>query len=463
MPRCRQLSEKRFLHLGTADNALALRRQQMVDTNGAGEGKEAVGPAATPGAAPPAKGDEAAGSARAGAIDLPQMPAWTTPVFISGIIVGLILVATGVCLEWLALVPSRVATLIVCCGLGIVLGAFGSAAVLRYQGLVIAGVATIAIALFLLLAQNMDNHLKISLTNVPEGMQATLFIDHEIPGARSFRNQYDFYILEQEVDAETVKLDLSGGATEILFDCIPVKLVRPYLGSGKSVQWHLSKDQSEIRVADTRVPLGCEPEDSGFAMSDALRPLALVGEAVAQVPQQSIETFLLDLGNDDPSLRRTARTGLAAWGMVAVRPLMDLWAADPTDYRNALGASVALAEFLRDSKDQRKAVSELLTEQDLALLVDAIGNEDRTLRIYAGEFLYDLGDPRVVTPILERFPSASDDGQFNSLFVLTNVVPDLSPEERQALATRLREITSPIALGPKAQEQLTGLLAALAG
>ena len=108
---------------------------------------------------------------------------------------------------------------------------------------------------------------------------------------------------------------------------------------------------------------------------------------------------------------------LASIGQPAFRPMMDYWAAHPASYQVRLGVSVALTEYLRDHKRDRKAVSAELGERDLLALAVAAGEDDRTLRVYASEFLYDLGDPRIVPIAAKLFDQASEDGRYNLVVV----------------------------------------------
>ncbi len=112
---------------------------------------------------------------------------------------------------------------------------------------------------------------------------------------------------------------------------------------------------------------------------------------------QSIPRLLSNLESDNVAARRDARTELAAIGLPAVRPMMQYWMAKPNIYRIRLGVSVALTDFMRKNKNQRKRISGELGDRDIVLLMQAAADNDRTLRIYASEFLYDLGDPRTAT------------------------------------------------------------------
>ena len=96
--------------------------------------------------------------------------------------------------------------------------------------------------------------------------------------------------------------------------------------------------------------------------------------------------------------------------------LREQLAADPNLYRRKLGVSVALVEMLRRDKSLGAQIK--LTNDDINLLLDFAGSDDRTLRIYAGEFLFDFGNPDVTRLALPRAATATnDDARFNWVFV----------------------------------------------
>ena len=65
----------------------------------------------------------------------------------SALTVGTVLSAGGLlCLNY-GSISSTVSLLVLCSGLGIIFGAFGSTATIRYKGVVVAGVAAVAIVL----------------------------------------------------------------------------------------------------------------------------------------------------------------------------------------------------------------------------------------------------------------------------------------------------------------------------
>ena len=62
------------------------------------------------------------------------------------------------------------------------------------------------------------------------------------------------------------------------------------------------------------------------------------------------------------------------------------------------------------------------------------------LSIYASEFLYDLGDPRIIPICLEQFSSASANGRYNLLLVIKGAVPFVPEEQRTKVIKDVTEL-----------------------
>jgi HEAT repeat protein len=116
-----------------------------------------------------------------------------------------------------------------------------------------------------------------------------------------------------------------------------------------------------------------------------------------------IESLISSLQSNDSSLRRSARTRLAEIGHAAFKPMMEAFREPGPTYRTRLGVLVALNEMLPEDFGRKISVSECVRTkvkpEDIQAIVDAIGVEDRTMRQYATDFLYDLNDPRAVLPL----------------------------------------------------------------
>jgi hypothetical protein len=397
----------------------------------------------------------------------PQQPRWSEPIFRAGLVVGSGLFLVGVACQTLNLIAPTVSILIICSGLGIIFGAFGSTAVINYKGFVVAGVAAIAIVLLLIVDYVMrESIVRLEVDGDVRGARLELFGDTTYPGADHDGRLFEFFIVGREITKDRLSLivtlpmpaaDRSGGdPSEITFDCIPSTAITHYIGSGKTLQWRFDKERGLLIGVDGRtVQSGPCPEQGAtgptFALGDGL---SLVGSAVAQ--DQDIDKLLNDLQSDSAAVRRDARMTLSSLGQAAVPPMMTYWEQNPASDRVRLGVSVALTEFLRGHKDQRQAVSALLTDSQLRFLAIAATDPDRTLRIYAAEFLFDLGDTRIVSIAESLFSDASDDGRYNLVLIIRGAVPDLSPPEKTVLAGTLRGWQAMV--GPNTQELIASVM-----
>jgi hypothetical protein len=177
-----------------------------------------------------------------------------------------------------------------------------------------------------------------------------------------------------------------------------------------------------------------------------------IQQARAELNRVKLQTEAIR--SDNTWIRREARMKLAELGPNAVPGLIEEMSVDGADYRTRLGILVALTEMLRRNKAQASDISALVDAKDLGLLADAAADEDRTIRIFASEFLYDLADPRVVDLALDRIPTASDDGKYNLILVIKGAFERLSPEDQERVAGDL----SALQVGPKTRELIDSFL-----
>ncbi|WP_337879446.1 hypothetical protein [Rheinheimera sp.] len=183
--------------------------------------------------------------------------------------------------------------------------------------------------------------------------------------------------------------------------------------------------------------------------------LALDG-ANLEAPQPAsteISDLINSLTSDDTTKRRTARSAIAKQGIVVVRPLMVALSSPGIDYRTKLGVVVSLTEMMRENKDLRTQVIGLLQPDDLEQLLRLATDSDRTIRIYAGEFLYDLGDPRLLNLALSHWQEVdSDNGRYNLALIMKGLSPYLNKEQASNAIKSLRSLKGTV--GPKTDSLL---------
>ena len=200
------------------------------------------------------------------------------------------------------------------------------------------------------------------------------------------------------------------------------------------------------------------------------RVLALIGnpmassafaqetEAPAPFSEEEFASLLEDLASDNTDIRRDARDALANASVEDVPRLMAALREGLETYRTKLGIVVAVTEMLRYDKSKAGEFDARLTDEDLALLLDLAGDSDRTVRIYATEFLYDLDNPRVAQLAIGRAEDTEDvNARYNWLFVSQGgwkLLPDPEKERLQSSLENARDAAG--AENPKTQELIDG-------
>ena len=364
-----------------------------------------------------------------------QQPRWADPIFRAGLMVGSALFVIGIFCQTLNLIAPTLSILIICSGLGIIFGAFGSTAVINYKGVVIAGVAAIAVALLLVVDWVMRESLvRLEVDGDVKGARLELFGDEAYPGADHGGRRFEFFIIGREITKDRLSLIVTLPAAEMERSGAERRardLLRLHPEHGDHP---LHRRRQDAAMALRRRPRGADRrrrrDDQerpvlrrrGYAELRVARPGRRgdgAGRRYRRAPRRS------RIRVPPPS---GARRGieLAELGEDAVVPMMNYWQSHPDSYPVRLGVSTALTEILRGPKGDRRDIAALLTDSHLQLLAAAAGDPDRNLRIYASEFLYDLGDKRVVPIAAGLFPGASDDGRYNLIVVIRGAVPDLS-------------------------------------
>lgn len=387
------------------------------------------------------------------------------PIFWAGLVVGMLLAIGGFASLSGSLVGTTNGQLILCSGLGIIFGAFGSTGTAKYKGVVITGVAAIAIVLLLIVDYLIeDSYVELEITGDIRGAQIEVVGDVNYLGAPRERS-HDFIIIGREIRRNLVMAAISlppeadSDGAEYLFDCIHKEEIERFLGSGQTIQWRFDKEKAQLFDSGSQRIVA---EVGGCGVADAERyvePPADGGLAALGFSFFS-QAFALDsadagellerLEAESAYTRRQARESLAALGLPAVPPMLDRLMADQVSYRTRLGVIVAMTEMLRANKDKRQEVSKLMTQDHINAFIEASTDKDRTMRIYASEFLYDLGDVRVALPLFDYFESTDDNGKYNLLVVLDGAYPYLDASTRTQVNQKLSGIADSV--GPKTKQ-----------
>ena len=381
------------------------------------------------------------------------------PIFKYGLAAGFALILLGGISLNQSFTNTFLEMLIVCAGLSIILGAFGSTASVTIPGqsIVLVGVAAVAVALFILLLGEMDDrYVRVKIGGDVAGAQVELVGDRSYLGAfRESERIFDFIIFGKEIKRQILALYITlPDDTEFPFECISRDKVKPYLASGKPIEWSFDKEKSVLLNIEDRhriAELGACRENVNLGTSplyERLRRTAafhLISTAFAQADTasttQDTQALIEQLESSASYVRRDARSRLAKMGIPVVEPLLAKLSEESLTYRSRLGLIVALTEMVRENKPYREEIIKRLKVEDLMRLVDASADEDRTTRIYASESLYDIGDPRAIPLAFDRFPSASADGRYNLLLVIKGAVP-FADMHRDELIKRVSALKS---------------------
>jgi hypothetical protein len=404
---------------------------------------------------PPARG--AAQNGPSGGMDWHQRAG---PIFKYGLAAGFALILLGGMSLNLSLTNTFVEMLVICAGLSIILGAFGSTAsvTIPSQSIVLVGVAGIAVALFILLLSQMDDrYVRVTIEGDVGGAQVELVGDRNYLGAfQKSERFFDFIIFGKEIRRPVLALYITlPDKTEFPFECIAKDKVRPYLASGKTISWSFNKENAALlntvdrqRIAELG-PCRENINTAVTALYERLRlasTFRLISMAFAQSDTASTtrdtKTLIEQLESSASYVRRDARSRLAEKGIPVVEPLLAKLSEESLTYPSRLGVIVALTEMMRKNKRYREQIIDRIKEEDLGRLVNASADEDRTIRIYASEFLYDLGDPRTISRALDRFPTASEDGRYNLLIVIKGAVPFALDKQRDEVIRRVTALKS---------------------
>lgn len=168
---------------------------------------------------------------------------------------------------------------------------------------------------------------------------------------------------------------------------------------------------------------------------------------------KDIQSLLESLNSDDAAVRRKARQALGAKGLPVIRPFMSELSNDTASYRTQLGVLVALTEMMRQNKGSRKQIISLLNKDDLKTLLQFAIDDDRSIRVHAAEFLYDLGDPQLFDLGMALWgPITTDNGLFNLALIFKGLAPHVEKSKKDDIKSKLESLLGEV--GPKTDSLL---------
>ncbi len=368
------------------------------------------------------------------------------------IAVGSVLIAVGCSVFLWGNKSPTYAVLLTCVGLAMILAAVGSRAAGSWRSWSATGAGALAILLFLIYVwvdpQPPDfrkhGHISTDLSKVAELriVDVNPLYTYRDPTTRSIQ----FVILNKQfktaqVSIQVDTIDKGPGVEFFEMSGDGNHIFKKYLAddSGKAIRWKLDlidqtiKDGAEIMFSVPKLNhnnIANQPKNtSSIKILDAI-----VGKAIAQDAQRPIGQLLDDLKSDNVSVRRNARDDIVVSGPQAVDALMVAFRENPKDYRISLGVTFGLNNMLRTNPNASDEIAKRLTEGDFKQLVEAATNKDKTLQNQATQFLYNLKDKRVATPLLQKVSDdRRDDTLNNSMLIFTSIAPQLAPDEKKVL------------------------------
>lgn len=370
-------------------------------------------------------------------------------------------------------------------GVGIVLAAFGGQAVISGRGFVYAGVFAIALALISLLEyrrdvylENQKEMLKLfanayaagTIHNVPKEFVASLKFSSPVLGRQNFiEDKFDFIIFGKETrDAAVASLRFEKDDSYVSIS-IPVGCITSEIGDDRKIDWVVEEVDGEFSITDrwNHKVIGKFPPEIDFSpcestasawnfvtsppekingtltrLLDVIFPSALAQDVELSEPlsDANISTLVGQLTNETTDIRRNARDALSTVSTDQLPILLDSLRNGIDVYRTKLGIVVAITENIRQNKEVADQISSELTDLDISILLDLVGDPDRTVRIYATEFLYDLGDPRATQEAIRRAAETSNvDYRYAWLFVSLGGWHNLSFPEKENLQEYLEK------------------------
>lgn len=389
-------------------------------------------------------------------------------------------------------ISSTIANVLIGSGVAIILAAFGGQATVRGKGIVFAGVAGIAAGLIAFLfyseeknrafvLERSKSYLSGSIDDLPrEIFKVSLKFKRRVPGSQE-ENEFNFADqLKNMTDVTYASLEIEERGTErprklkIDRNCILASL-----DSDNQLLWGfdastgtlsdrrsnsvISRFEVEPTICESRntLQMHIAPLPVNHAFGGTFFSAAFAQVAIKYLATSDIEKVFHNLSDEDSDIRRNARDDLSTINPVDVpfllRLLREALAKDKAQYRKKLGVAIALTELLRRDKSAGSNIP--LQTEDVALLLEFAGSGDRTLRIYAGEFLFDLESPDVTKQALPLAAgTTNDDARFNWLLVAQGGWRKLSLEERKPLLVYIESLHAVTGDKPKTAELLKNFI-----
>jgi hypothetical protein len=419
------------------------------------------------------------------------------PIVWAAIAVGILLIAFVIAGRSYFGIPSLFANLLIASGTAIILAAFGGQAIVSFSGYALAGVAAIAVVLFgslcwqdstmatsnnekLKLLKN--SYLRGQIKGLPDRLyKVHLALVEYVPSSHLHDlKRFDFVMFKGDLDrsgAASLEIEETNNPDNIINLKIPQECLSNFLGLEKPVLLEFDATKGALieesavdgarniisSVSDDVKTVPCQgqhaslEEPKKWASGLQWISSALAQEAYPKISRSEIDQALTDVESADSDIRRGARNLLSRVepedvGYVLMKTRERL-ALNKNQYRMKLGVSIALTELLRRDKNLRDRMK--FEPEDLNLLLEFASSDERNLRIYSGEFLYDLENPDVAKLALNLAQTTQDDdARYNLIFISQGGWLKFTPEIKNAYSSNIDQLKSTSTSLPKTTDLL---------
>lgn len=385
-------------------------------------------------------------------------------VFFSAIFLGLLIVFLPVAFRTIFPLDGTQKNLVLSIGLALFLAAFGGQATVRVGGIILAGVAALAVALFMYLQSATQQHFVQGILKIDYEKYKNVKIanKNQVVGSivvdlnNEQNSSYQFVLIRDEMVLSRIVVGLQDAqGREIVTFHVSVAEIEPAFGSRQLLEWEVKpqvpgEDRPGLFDRKQNKFLNLQVAEIGHPLNPVVATLGFIvdsAHAEAGVGRIDVPLLVEKLKSDDTNVRRAARDALSATPVDAIPSIMTAFREQFADYRVRLGVCVALAQMLRADIKRSGEISNKLTEDDRNRLLDASADSDRTVRVYAAEFLFDLGDPTIARLAINRAATGSDDtARYNFLVAAQGGWRKLSAADKALLRTPMdqaRQLSGP--------------------
>ena len=379
--------------------------------------------------------------------DPPTPPTGRVDAFMGvSLAVGLLLMAGSKLMGGLTSAESQ---LILVMGLGVVLGALGSAAMVDYKPFIVTGGAAIGLVLgFFLQNTTGGDFAEIRVKNFPRDATVTMSEEDQFFAAQTV-GAHKFIVMRPHLKAKSfqAEIDRGEGVAPVRFDCIPAEKVTSAMGSGDPVDWeyrHLDGEQPML-LDENSEPVAevgpCRRAHTGHAQPTRglFAGLSVLGMAWAA---EDTDELVEALRSNSSFVRRTARKELAALGATAVPALISTFDLGLGNYRLQIGALVALNDMVSRDPALRATIAGQMSDGQLGYVARLAADADATIRSYALRLLQVLDDPRVPHTVAAALEEADPSAEADLLLLLRDKATDADQSARSAQPALRRAVTA---------------------